>query len=281
MWDLPGPGLEPMSPVLAGGFLTTVPPGKSPRNFYMRWETRRFVWLALLWYLLDCGGLESNLQHLWGIPVLCMRWESNGSLWQHPPSWGSQALTPRLSLSPQGEITAQKVTLGTELCRLQGGVTWIKSGCSSYPIQCIQSCIFLPPAVCWNFPAGLQDQHKGSLVCGQLSNSVSSGGSWTPEPRGAGVVHRPLQCPELGPGSVCLLLDAPVGESPPGSLGVGACDRTRVKQGCSQLLRVRSCFQVYRWDHSRWVSCTGVSLPSQNGSPRPWAEKARNGTSWM
>ena len=29
MWDLPGPGIEPMSPALAGGFLTTVPPGKS------------------------------------------------------------------------------------------------------------------------------------------------------------------------------------------------------------------------------------------------------------
>ena len=28
MWDLPWPGLEPMSPALAGGFLTTVPPGK-------------------------------------------------------------------------------------------------------------------------------------------------------------------------------------------------------------------------------------------------------------
>ena len=27
-WDLPGPGLEPMSPALAGGFLTTAPPGK-------------------------------------------------------------------------------------------------------------------------------------------------------------------------------------------------------------------------------------------------------------
>ena len=28
MWDIPGPGLEPMSPALAGGFLTTAPPGK-------------------------------------------------------------------------------------------------------------------------------------------------------------------------------------------------------------------------------------------------------------
>ena len=29
MWDLPGPGIEPVSPVWAGGFLTTAPPGKS------------------------------------------------------------------------------------------------------------------------------------------------------------------------------------------------------------------------------------------------------------
>ena len=28
MWDIPGPGLEPVSPALAGGFLTTVPLGK-------------------------------------------------------------------------------------------------------------------------------------------------------------------------------------------------------------------------------------------------------------
>ena len=29
VWDLPGPGFEPVSPALAGGFLTTVSPGKS------------------------------------------------------------------------------------------------------------------------------------------------------------------------------------------------------------------------------------------------------------
>ena len=28
MWDLPGPGLKPVSHTLAGGFLTTAPPGK-------------------------------------------------------------------------------------------------------------------------------------------------------------------------------------------------------------------------------------------------------------
>ena len=29
MWDLPRPGIEPLSPALAGGFLSTAPPGKS------------------------------------------------------------------------------------------------------------------------------------------------------------------------------------------------------------------------------------------------------------
>ena len=34
MWDPPGPGLEPMSPALAGGLSTTAPPGKSlPPDF--------------------------------------------------------------------------------------------------------------------------------------------------------------------------------------------------------------------------------------------------------
>ena len=36
MWDLPGPGLEPMSPALAGGFLTTVPPGKSKNPLVLK-----------------------------------------------------------------------------------------------------------------------------------------------------------------------------------------------------------------------------------------------------
>ena len=30
MWDLPRPGIEPVPPALAGGFLTTGPPGRSP-----------------------------------------------------------------------------------------------------------------------------------------------------------------------------------------------------------------------------------------------------------
>ena len=35
MWDLPRPGLEPVSPALAGRFSTTEPPGKPSKRFYM------------------------------------------------------------------------------------------------------------------------------------------------------------------------------------------------------------------------------------------------------
>ena len=33
VWDLPGPGLKPMSPALAGSLPTIVPPGKPPEFF--------------------------------------------------------------------------------------------------------------------------------------------------------------------------------------------------------------------------------------------------------
>ena len=34
-WDLPVPGIEPVSPALAGGFLTTVPPVKSQNLIFI------------------------------------------------------------------------------------------------------------------------------------------------------------------------------------------------------------------------------------------------------
>ena len=43
-----GPGIEPVSPALAGGFLFTVPPGNHPR---------------LIFEIGKCKGLESKLRH--------------------------------------------------------------------------------------------------------------------------------------------------------------------------------------------------------------------------
>ena len=36
MWDLPRPGLEPMSPALAGGLSTTAPPGKPVYRYFTK-----------------------------------------------------------------------------------------------------------------------------------------------------------------------------------------------------------------------------------------------------
>ena len=40
MWDLPGPGLEPVFPALAGRFSTTAPPGKPGRQILNHCATR-------------------------------------------------------------------------------------------------------------------------------------------------------------------------------------------------------------------------------------------------
>ena len=46
MWDLPRPGLEPVSPALAGGFLTTAPPGKPNDRLILKHLAKdvRFAW---------------------------------------------------------------------------------------------------------------------------------------------------------------------------------------------------------------------------------------------
>ena len=43
MWDLPRPGLEPVSPALAGRFSTTAPPGKPQIHFLIASSGRRGV----------------------------------------------------------------------------------------------------------------------------------------------------------------------------------------------------------------------------------------------
>ena len=54
MWDLPGPGIESVSPALAGGFLTTGPPGKSlAEGFLEQWHSHEMETI-LVWN----GGQE-------------------------------------------------------------------------------------------------------------------------------------------------------------------------------------------------------------------------------
>ena len=43
MWDLPRPGLEPVSPALAGGFSTTAPPGKPSGYLFAQHNDLRLI----------------------------------------------------------------------------------------------------------------------------------------------------------------------------------------------------------------------------------------------
>ena len=40
LWDPPGPGIKPMSSSLAGGFITTGPPGRSQASFLNDWDNK-------------------------------------------------------------------------------------------------------------------------------------------------------------------------------------------------------------------------------------------------
>ena len=44
MWDLPRPGLEPVSPALAGRFSTTAPPGKPNVGVFNEKVRNHFDW---------------------------------------------------------------------------------------------------------------------------------------------------------------------------------------------------------------------------------------------
>ena len=57
MWDLPGPGIEPVSPALAGRFSTTAPPRKPQHHLLKRlplpWAQRE-LWGVLVWPYNKC-----------------------------------------------------------------------------------------------------------------------------------------------------------------------------------------------------------------------------------
>ena len=56
MWDLPRPGIESVSPALAGWFFTTEPPGKPYQNI-LKHDNAFPYWPLKLWYL-ECFCLQ-------------------------------------------------------------------------------------------------------------------------------------------------------------------------------------------------------------------------------
>ena len=66
MWDLPGLGIKLVSPVLAGGFFTTEPPGKPPM----------MIAYFILYFYPDAAGIQ-------GLDGVSWAWTTQAST---PPS---------------------------------------------------------------------------------------------------------------------------------------------------------------------------------------------------
>ena len=69
MWDLPGPGLEPVSPALAGGFLTAAPPGKLMSLFFFETLAPSRGSMNICW--IEWNGLELHFKEEMEYPI-CM-----------------------------------------------------------------------------------------------------------------------------------------------------------------------------------------------------------------
>ena len=67
MWDLPGPRLEPVSPALAGGFLTIAPPGKSWSRIIIIFLINEFIYLFLAVFGLHCCTQAFSSCGEWGL----------------------------------------------------------------------------------------------------------------------------------------------------------------------------------------------------------------------
>ena len=76
MWNPPRPGIELVSPVLAGGFLSTGSPGKSPKFLFIvePFQYSRLFWdLCVPFIKLNCGMVEPSSNLLSSLPrkILC------------------------------------------------------------------------------------------------------------------------------------------------------------------------------------------------------------------
>ena len=115
MWDLPRPGLEPVSPALAGRFLTTAPPGKPRVTQFLRvmLESDK-KWRELAWIL------DRHLQFM--IPARKIK-----------SFWSENSLRQKLTMASLGSGDNVKRTFHS-LPRPPSGSTWLQILPSWYPI---------------------------------------------------------------------------------------------------------------------------------------------------
>ena len=73
MWDPPRPGLEPVSPALAGRFSTTAPPGKPYIDFC---SCNSLIFIVIYYSDYRCSYLFISIYNWWAfrvIPIFCCK----------------------------------------------------------------------------------------------------------------------------------------------------------------------------------------------------------------
>ena len=112
MWDLPGSGIKPVSPALAGGLFTTEPPGKPSGSFSIPTSQHHFSQALTQWYIsftsmsLLCslsGSLSSAQDLIMSHPEFC------NSLLSDLPASGLSPCNPAFTPSQR---TGSPQTLG-------------------------------------------------------------------------------------------------------------------------------------------------------------------------
>ena len=145
MWDLPRPGLGPMSPALAGGFLTTAPPGKSqPPSFYLELLLHTNTTM-LCFSVAESSRLDRNLKPLHLSFFLCQEYFPSPCTWSAPPHhpFCLRVESPSFRTPPSPPVPAAAVvptctfliTLGLKVAvssiRSWAPVSWVR--CSPPP----------------------------------------------------------------------------------------------------------------------------------------------------
>ena len=102
MWDLPGAGIEPVSPALASGFLSTAPPGKSLRHTLLKCPDSQYR-LARCWVVV--WNEKSTSGPLLWILIRQAPW-SNLSLTMEPNLYVMER-APRMCNSPYYKLSGE------------------------------------------------------------------------------------------------------------------------------------------------------------------------------
>ena len=128
MWDRPRPGLEPVSPALAGRFSTTAPPGK-PKGLFKKYiflcllshnYLFLFIFLFLFWIYLAAPGLSCSTQDLrcmaGGIFLIAACRTFSCGMWDLVPWPGIEPGPPELATWSLSHWTTREVPTTTYFC---------------------------------------------------------------------------------------------------------------------------------------------------------------------